>query len=49
MYVLCICFKGDLVRLVNCVDDDIDEIWYCLDDKYGDLVKVVDVIIDEIK
>lgn len=34
---------------MNSVDDDIDEMWYFLDEKYGDLVKVVDVIIDGIK
>ena len=48
-YVLRTCLKGDPARLVNCVDDDIDEMWHRLDDKYGDPAKVADVIIDEIK
>ena len=48
-YVLRTCLKGEPARLVNCVDDDIDEMWHRLDDKYGDPAKVADVIIDEIK
>ena len=48
-YVLRTCLDGEPARLVNSVDDDIDEMWQHLDEKYGDPAKVVDVIIDGIK
>ena len=48
-YVLRTCLDGEPARLVNSVDDDIDEMWQRLDEKYGDPAKVADVIIDGIK
>ena len=48
-YVLRTCLDAEPARLVKSVDDDIDEMWQRLDEKYGDPAKVVDVIIDEIK
>ena len=48
-YVLCTCLDGEPAKLVKSVDDDIDEMWQRLDEKYGDPAKVADVIIDEIK
>ena len=48
-YVLRTCLDGEPARLVKSVDDDIDEMWQRLDEKYGDPAKVPDVIIDEIK
>lgn len=47
-YVLCLCLGSDFVIIVKSIDDDISEMWKRLDEKYGDLVKVVDVIIDGI-
>lgn len=47
-YVLCLCLGSDFVVIVKSIDDDISEMWKRLDEKYGDLVKVVDVIIDGI-
>ena len=48
-YILRTCLEGEPARLVNSVDDDIDEMWQLLDEKYGDPAKVADVIIDGIK
>ena len=48
-YVLRTCPDGEPARLVNSVDDDLDEMWQRLDEKYGDPAKVADVIIDGIK
>ena len=48
-YLLRTCLDGEPARLVKSVDDDIDEMWQRLDEKYGDPAKVPDVIIDEIK
>ena len=48
-YVLRTCLDGEPARLVNSVDDDIDEMWQHLDEKYGDPAKVAGVIIDGIK
>ena len=48
-YILRTCLEGEPARLVNSVDDDIDEMWQRLDEKYGDPAKVADVIIDGIK
>ena len=48
-YVLRTCLDGEPAKLVKSVDDDIDEMWQRLDEKYGDPAKVTDVIIDEIK
>ena len=48
-YVLRTCLDGEPAKLVKSVDDDIDEMWQRLDEKYGDPAKVADVIIDEIK
>lgn len=48
MYVLWLCFGKELLDIVKSVDDDFDEMWRCFDFKYGDFVKIVDVIIDGI-
>lgn len=47
-YVLCLCLGSDFVIIVESIDDDISEMWKRLDEKYGDLIKVIDIIIDEI-
>ena len=44
-YVLRPCLDGEPAKLVKSVDDDIDEMWQRLDEKYGDPAKVADVII----
>ena len=48
-YVLPTCLDGEPARLVKSADDDIEEMWQRLDEKYGDPAKVADVIIDEIE
>lgn len=48
LYVLCLCLGNELVNIVKSIDDDIIEMWKRLDEKYGDFLKVVDVIIDGI-
>lgn len=48
-YMLCFCFGKEFLVYVKSVDDDVYEMWKWFDEKYGDLVKVVDVIINEIR
>ena len=48
-YVLRTCLDKEIARLVNSVDDDIDEMWQPLDEKYGDPARCANVIIDVIK
>lgn len=44
LYVFWLCFGKELVDMVKSVDDDIIVMWKRLDEKYGDFVKVVDVV-----
>ena len=37
------------LHVVKAVDDDIEEMWRRLDEKYGDPAKVADVIIDSVQ
>lgn len=48
-YMLCFCFGKEFLVYVKSVDDDVYEMWKWFDEKYGDLVKVMDVIINEIR
>ena len=48
-YVLRSCLGSDPAAIVKSIDDDISEMWKRLDEKYGDLAKVADVIIDGIR
>ncbi|KAJ7384836.1 hypothetical protein OS493_019513 [Desmophyllum pertusum] len=48
-YVLRSCLGKEPADTVKSVDDDIEEMWKRLDDKYGDPAKVADVIIDAIQ
>ena len=48
-YVLRSCLGKEPYETVKSVDDDINEMWKRLDDKYGDPAKVADVIIDSIR
>lgn len=45
-YILCLCVEKELVEIVKGMDDDIKEMWKWFDEKYGDLVKLMDVIIN---
>ena len=45
-YVLRSCLGKEPYETVKSVDDDINEMWKRLDDKYGDPAKVAEVIID---
>ena len=48
-YVLRSCLGKEPYETVKSVDDDLNEMWKRLDDKYGDPAKVADVIIDSIR
>ena len=48
-YVLRSCLGKEPYETVKSVDDDINEMWKRLDDKYGDPAKAADVIIDSIR
>ena len=48
-YVLRSCLSNEPLERVKNVDDDLKEMWACLDEKYGDPAKVTDVIISEIQ
>ncbi|XP_068696785.1 uncharacterized protein [Montipora foliosa] len=48
-YVLRSCLGKEPYETVKSVDDEINEMWKRLDDKYGDPAKVADVIIDSIR
>ena len=48
-YVLRSCLGKEPYETVKSVDDDMNEMWNRLDDKYGDPAKVADVIIDSIR
>lgn len=47
-YILCLCLEKELVEIVKGIimDDDIKEMWKRFYEKYGDLVKLTDVIIN---
>ena len=48
-YTLRSCLGKEPLHVVKAVDDDIEEIWRRLDEKYGDPAKVADVIIDSVQ
>ena len=48
-YVLRSCLSKEPLECVKTVDDNLEEMWARLDDKYGDPTKVTDVIIDAIQ
>ena len=48
-YVLKTCLTGPPAETVRNVDDDIEEMWHRLDDRYGRPTKLADVIIFELK
>ena len=48
-YVLKSCFSGVPLDIVKKLDDNIDEKWFRLDDKYGEPTRVIDSIMREIK
>ena len=48
-YVLKSCLSGVPLDIVKNVDDNIDEMWFRLDDKYGEPTRVIDSIMREIK
>ena len=48
-YVLRSCLGKEPEGLVKSIDDDVQEMWRRLDEKYGDPAKIADVIIDSIR
>ena len=48
-YTLRSCLYEEPLAVVRGVDDDIDEMWRRLDEKYGDPAKITDVIINSIQ
>ena len=48
-YVLRSCLGKEPESLVKSIDDDVQEMWRRLDEKYGDPAKIADVIIDGIR
>ena len=48
-YVLRSCLNGEALDIVSNIDDDYDEMWKRLDDKYGKASKLTDVIMNDIK
>ena len=49
-YTLKNCLSSELdKRLVQYVDDDIGKMWKCLDERYGDPSKLVDVVLNDIR
>ncbi|XP_068685121.1 uncharacterized protein [Montipora foliosa] len=48
-YVLRSCLGKEPEGLVKSIDDDVQEMWRRLDEKYGDPAKIADVIIDGIR
>lgn len=47
-YIFWLCFSKELVDVVKSIDDDFEVMWKWLDEKYGDFMKVVDVIMNVI-
>ena len=48
-YVLRSCLKGLALDVVNSIDDDLNEMWARLDDRFGKPSKLTDAIMNEIK
>ena len=48
-YVLKSCLSGDPLDIVKSVNDDINEMWTRLDDRYGKSRKLADAIMSDIK
>ena len=48
-YVLKSCKQGPTVDVIVNVDDDIDQMWMRLDEKYGRPSKLIDIIMCDIK
>lgn len=48
-YTLRSCLGKEPLAVVKGVDDDIEEMWKRLDEKYGDPAKIADVIIDSVQ
>ena len=48
-YVLKSCLEGRAKELVHNTDDNIENMWSRLDEKYGDLSKVADLVINDIR
>ena len=48
-YTLRSCLGKEPLAVVKGVDDDIEEMWKRLDEKYGDPAKIADVVIDSIQ
>lgn len=48
-YIFRLCFSKEVVSTVKSIDDDFGVMWKRLDEKYGDFVKVVDVIMNGIQ
>ena len=49
LYTLRSCLGKEPLHVVRAVDDDIEEMWKRLDEKYGDPAKVADVITDSVQ
>lgn len=39
---------GELLESIKSVDDNFDEMWVWFDEKYGDFIKIIDVVINVI-
>ena len=48
-YLLKSCLKKEALSVVKNVDDDLNQMWKRLDDRYGRSLKLVDEIVNEIK
>ena len=48
-YILNSCLEGEPQQVVKNVDGNIEDMWRRLDEIYGDISKVIDIIINEIK
>lgn len=46
VYIFWFCLDKDVVGVVKSIDDNFELLWKCLDEVFGDLVKVVDVIMN---
>ena len=49
-YTLKSCLSSERDKgLVQNVDDDIDQMWKCLDEKYGDPSKLIDMVLNDVR
>ena len=48
-YILRSCLTGEPLESIKSVDDNLDEMWARLDEKYGDPTKITDVVINAIQ